>query len=222
MQQRADLKLPIPILIRGICLLVLFAGSVLAQDELRPLAVDDGLNQNQQISEIRNQHSGELNVLAPTLAPEEIDRAVLNRLMQEIARSPEVARLRLGVDEVQLQDIFIALSNARSFINGSEMANIRAMCDAWQKSTLTGDAKISVALDAYQTREQFTKDFIARYYFVLLNDIQSTLSAEAQISFNAYLDDRRRRMANAGTVSFGSIVQNISSGAETVRFHCRR
>jgi len=201
---------------------VLFACPVLAQDELRPPVVDDGLNQNQQISEIRNQHSRELDVLAPTLAPQEIDRAVLNRLMQEIARSPEVARRRLGVDEVQLQDIFIALSNARNFIKLSEMANIRAMCDAWKNSTLTGDLKISVALDAYQTREQFTKDFIARYYFVLLNDIQSTLSAAAQISFNAYLDDRRRRMANAGTVSFGSIVQNISSGAETVRFHCRR
>jgi hypothetical protein len=216
-----DLKRLLPMLIRGICLL-LFAGSILAQDELRPLPVDDGLDQHQQISEIRNQQGRELNVISPTLAAQEIDRAVLNRLQQEIARSPEVAMLRLGVDEPQLQDIFIALSNARSFINGSEMANVRAMCDAWKSSALAGDARISEALDAYRTREKFTKDFIARYYFVLLSDIQSTLSAESQLSFNAYLDDRRRRMANAGAGAFGSIVQNVRSGAETVRFHCRR
>ena len=217
---RPALKRSILILIRGICLLLL-AGSILAQDELRPLPVDDGLNQHQQISEIRNQQGRELKVIAPTLAAQEIDRAVLNKLQQEIARSPEVAMLRLGVDEAQLQDISIAISNAHIFINGSEMANVRAMCKAWNNSELSGDAKITEALDAYKTRAQFTRDFIAKYYYVVLEDVRATLSATAKVSFNTYMEDRRRRMANAGATSFGSIVQNITNGSETIRFHCR-
>lgn len=204
----------------AIGLLLLITSSIAQQDPLLQ-PVDSTLNQADRLSEIRTAPRGQLDVIAPTIAPEEIDRAVLNRLLQEIASRPEVAQIRLGVDESELQNIYIAISNARIFINDSQMANVRAMCEAWDTSTLTGEARISEALDAYTTREQFTKDFIARYYRVVLGDIESNLSATAKTSFNAYMDDRRRRMASAGTVSFGSIVQNIYNGAETVRFHCR-
>lgn len=202
-------------------MLLLFSGSTSAQENLDPQIVDGRLNQDQRLRGIRAQPSRELQVIAPTIAPEEIDRAVLNRLMQEIVRSPEVAKRRLGVDDIQLQDIFIVISNARNFINPNEMANIRAMCDAWENSSLSGDAKIVEALDAYKRREQFTRNFIARYYRVVLGDIESVLPETARVSFNAYMDDRRRRMANAGILSYGSIVQNVSNGSDTVRFHCR-
>ena len=132
-----------------------------------------------------------------------------------------MAQIRLGVDASELQRLSITISNARNFINGSEMANVRAMCNAWENSILTGDARISEALDAYAAREQFTKDYIAKYYRVVLSDIESNLSSAAKTSFSAYMDDRRRRMATAGTVSFGSIAQNTYNGAEAVRFHCR-
>ncbi len=202
----------------GILLLV---NSSIAQQDLDPQAVDGALSQSELLAEIRKPPPGQLDVSAPTIAPEAIDRSVLNRLMQEIANRPEVVQIRLGVDESELQNIFIAISNARSFINGSEMANIRAMCKAWENSTLTGEARISEALDAYKAREQFTIDFIAKYYRVVLSEIESNLPAAAKTSFRAYMDDRRRRMANAGNVTFGAVVQNSYNGAETVRFHCR-
>jgi hypothetical protein len=51
-----------------------------------------------------------LNVIGSTLAPEEIDRAVLNRLMQEIAHQPDRAASVLGLRRETLQDVFISIS----------------------------------------------------------------------------------------------------------------
>lgn len=194
---------------------------VFAQDDNLDTNVGRGLDQAQRVEELRSDANRSVTVIAATIAPEEIDRAVLNRLMQEIARSPEVAKRRLGIDSDELQDIFITISNARGFINGSEMSNVRAMCRAWNSSTLSGDARIGEALDAYKYREQLTRNFIAKYYAVVIADIESFLSEPAKVSFHAYMDDRRRRMANAGAASWGSIVQNISNGSDTVKFHCR-
>ncbi|MDP6417461.1 MAG: hypothetical protein QGG54_20865 [Gammaproteobacteria bacterium] len=194
----------------------------LAQENLQPQAIDGALDTKAVLEEFRQSEGRELNVLAPTIAPEEIDRAVLNRLMQEIARDPDTSRARLDVSDAQLQDIFIALSNARSFINGSEMANIRAMCRAYNHSELDGDAQIQQTLNAYKARAKFTTDFISRYYGIVLSDIQTSLSELSRTKFDAYMEDRRRRMANAGVVTLGAVVENISSGIETVRFHCRR
>lgn len=205
----------------SLLLLLLTAIPSLAQEPLERQNAGDPLNQSVRPDELRQLSGRQLKVIAPTIAAEEIDRAVLNRLMQEIANAPEVAKIRLGVNDSQLQDIFIAISNAHSFINGSEMANVRAMCNAWKYSKLSGDERINQALDAYSTREQFTKDFIAKYYRVVLFDIESILPDTTKPSFNAYMDDRRRRMASAGAVSWGSVVENVRSGAETVRFHCR-
>ncbi|HJN96624.1 MAG: hypothetical protein CMQ15_04855 [Gammaproteobacteria bacterium] len=194
----------------------------LAQENLQPQTIDGAVDTKAVLEEFRQSESRELSVLAPTIAPEEIDQAVLNRLMQEIARDPDTSRARLGVSEAQLQDIFITLSNARSFINGSEIANIRAMCRAYTNSELRGDARIQKALDAYKTRAKFTTDFISRYYGIVLSDIQTGLSDLSRTKFDAYMEDRRRRMANAGIVTLGAVVENISSGTETVQFHCRR
>ena len=163
----------------------------------------------------------ELNVIASTLAPEEIDRAVLNRLMQEIAHQPERTASILGLSRETLQDVFISLSNAKNFINNNEMANLRAMCQAWESSALEGDARIEEALDAYKRRRQFTLDFIQKFYRLVLADIESILSEPEQLKFNRYMDDRRRRMASAGNVYTSAIVENVRSGAESVSFHCR-
>ena len=163
----------------------------------------------------------ELNVIGSTLAPEEIDRAVLNRLMQEIAHEPERTASVLGLSRDKLQDVFVSLSNAKNFINNNEMANLRAMCQAWDNSTLDGDARIEEALDAYKRRRQFTLDFIQKFYRLVLVDIDSILSEPERIRFSRYMDDRRRRMANAGNVYASAVVENVRSGTESINFHCR-
>ena len=160
--------------------------------------------------------------MAPTISPEEIDRAVLNRLMKEITNEPETTKVRLGIPDSKMKDIFITISNARSFINNNEVANVRAMCEAWNKSHLEGDARVEQALNAYKQRDQFTKNFIAKYYGVVLFDIQSMLEKNETIKFNLYMNDRRRRMATSGTASWGAVVENVTSGRESVNFHCRR
>lgn len=188
------------------------AGTLAAQPELE--LVDPSLEPGLRPREPR--------VLAPTLAPEELNRAVLNRLMQEIVHSPERTAEILSMNEEELQNTTIYLSNARSFINNNESANLRAMCLAWNASTASGDARIAEALDAYKRRRQFTLDFIARYYLVVIADIESALDAQSQRQFQRYMEDRRMRMANSGATSFGAVVENISSGRETVQFHCQR
>ena len=204
-------------------LLIFIAFNSVAQEDpvtSSAIVIDGLINPARDIEDIRLGTPRELKVIAPTLAQQELDRAVLNRLMQEIASSPELTQRRLGVNENQLQNIFITLSNARGSINDSEMANIRAMCRAWDRSELTGDDRIKEALGAYSRRQQLTLNFIEKYYGVVRSDIDSFLAEESQLLFAAYMDDRRRRMANAGATSSGAIVQNLGSGTDTVRFHC--
>ncbi len=163
----------------------------------------------------------ELNVIGSTLAPEEIDRAVLNRLMQEIAHQPDRTASVLGLSRETLQDVFISISNARNFINDNEMANLRAMCEAWDNSSLEGDARIEEALEAYKKRRQLTLNFIQKFYRLVVADIENILIEPEQLSFGRYMDDRRRRMASAGNVYSSVIVENVRSGAESINFHCR-
>ncbi len=170
------------------------------------------------------QVGNELTVLAPTIAPEELDRVVLNRLLLELSREPVAMQERLGIDAQLLEEVQVSLANASGFINDNEMANIRAMCEAWKESAasdLQATDRIALALDAYKARRQFTRDFIARFYRIVILEIESFLPEPAVLRFNDYLNDRRRRLANAGNVVAGAVVENVSSGAETVRFHCR-
>lgn len=204
-------------LIQSLSLSSLLLGSlVIAQEEIG----DNGIDITSTSEIIKKQTGRELKVLAPTLTAEEIDPAVLNKLLQEIARDPETLKARLAVDDSKLQDIFITLSNARAFINTNEMANIRVMCQAWDRSTLASEDRIREALNAYEKRDGFTKRFIANFYGIVLSDIQYGLSEQGLLSFNNYMDDRRRRMASAGTVTTGIATQNARSGAEAVTFHC--
>ena len=192
--------------------------------------VDGTLDPDQRLQEIRNLNTSEseqeqpreLNVLAPTIAVEEIDRAVVNKLMQEISNDPETTKTRLAASDAQLEDILIIISNARSFINNSEMANVRAMCNAWNRSELEGDTRIEEALNAYKRRAQFTKDFIAKYYRIVLMDIEAVLQGPSLVRFSSYMEDRRRRMASSGAITWGAVVENVTSGREAVHFHCRR
>ena len=206
----------------GIAILLTVASPVLSQENLAPQDIDDVIDSEARIESIRQSEGRALNVIAPTIAPEEIDRVVLNRLMQQIARDPDTVRAQLEVSDEQLQDIFITISNARNFVNNSEMANVRAMCRAFNDSELQGDARIQKALDAYKVRARFTTNFIARYYRIVLADVEVGLSDVSLTIFNEYMEDRRRRMANAGTVTWGVVVENISSGTESVEFHCHR
>ena len=200
-----------------------------AQQELQSL-VDGTLDPYQRLQEIRNltkteseqEQPRELNVLAPTIAVEEIDRAVVNKLMQEISNDPETTKTRLAASDAQLEDILIIISNARSFINNSEMANVRAMCNAWNRSELEDDSRIEEALNAYKRRAQFTKDFIAKYYQIVLMDIEAVLQGPSLVRFSSYMEDRRRRMASSGAITWGAVVENVTSGREAVHFHCRR
>ena len=163
----------------------------------------------------------DLSVIAPTISLEQIDRAVLNRLMQEILNNASATKTQLGVNDDQLQDIYVTIANAHGFINDNDMANVEAMCDSWENSNLEGEAKITEALAAYSRRAQFTVDFIAKYYGVVVFRIRSSLTPASAAMFDAYMDDRRRRMANAGATVAGSIVENSRSGIDSIRFHCR-
>ena len=202
--------------------IMLITGGVFAQEPLQP-NIRGELNISSRVEEVKEYHGEvkDLKILAPTLAPEEIDRAVLNKLMQEIADNPKITEERLGVSSEQIDDIFITISNAKSFINNNEMANVRAMCNAWNSSNFRDDKRTQEAIDAYKTRDQFTKNFIAKYYRLVLFDIESLLHPSEQEKFNAYMNDRRRRMATSGARSWGSVVENIKSGRDAVNFHCR-
>lgn len=178
------------------------------------------LNLQRKLNDARNSVGRELQVIAPTLTPEEIDPAVMNRLLQEISREPDRVKSRLKLDDETMENIFIALTNARSFINTNEMANIRAMCQTWSNSDLVGDDRINQALAAYERRAGFTSSFINKFYKIVLADIKHGLEAPSLLSFENYLDDRRRRMASAGNVTTRVATQNARSGAEAVYFHC--
>ena len=204
-------------------LLIFLSNSVLSQGTLQT-DIADGLDLSTRLDDVRQSGGDqrELTVLAPTLAVEEIDRAVLNKLMQEIANEPVTAKNRLGVSEEIVDDIFVTISNAKGFINDNEHANVQAMCNAWDNSTKKGDDRVSEALDAYKNRDQFTKTFVAKYYRLVLFDIESLLHTSAKVKFDVYMDDRRRRMATSGARSWGSVVEKVKSGREAVNFHCRR
>ncbi|MEQ8953212.1 MAG: hypothetical protein RL120_03700, partial [Gammaproteobacteria bacterium] len=195
-------------------ILWLLCGSVSAQTD-----VSGTLNVQAAVEEISGKN--ELTVLSPTLPPELLDQAVLNRLMEEIARTPAQVESRFDINSQQLQDLFVVLSNARSFINNNEMAAVRAMCRAWSEAEGDGDSRIEAGLAAYKRRAQFTHDFIARYYRVVVSDAEANLPAHAIPAFRRYLEDRRGRMANAGVVTAGAVAENISSGRESIEFHCR-
>ena len=212
------MKIELPVL-----LLIFLGGTSFGQEPLSSDVIGQ-LNPSQRIEEIR-EYQGELRelrVLAPTLAAEEIDRAVLNKLMQEIIDDPQTAENRLGISAEKIEDIFVTISNAKSFINNNEIANVKAMCKAWNNSKLNGDGRIKEAIEAYKARDQFTKTFIAKYYRLVLFDIESLLHPSEQAKFNDYMNDRRRRMASSGARSWGSVVENVKSGRDAVSFHCRR
>jgi len=175
-------------------ILTLLSCSALSQENLEPQEIDGAIDSKEHIEKIRQSEGRELKVIAPTIAPEEIDRVVLNRLLQEISHDPDTVRSRLQINEGQLQDIFVTISNARNFINDSEMANVRAMCRAFYASEQRGEVRIQEALDAYKQRARFTTNFISRYYRIVLADIEAGLSTLSLTLFNAYMEDRRRRM----------------------------
>jgi hypothetical protein len=198
---------------------LLLAGACLAQSDSPSIVSEVDLTRAKQ--EYRTSKPRELTVLTQTLSAEQIDRAVLNRLMQEINSKPANIKARIGINDSLLQELFITLSNARGFINGSEMANVRAMCAAWDESTTHDEARIAEAIAAYKAREQLTQTFIAKYYSIVLFDIEAMLDEESLPRFRAYMNDRRRRLANAGMTSWGAPVQNIHAGTDTIEFHCR-
>ena len=202
--------------------IMIITGGVFAQEPLQPNILGE-LNLSSRVEEVKEYYGEvkDLKILAPTIAPEEIDRAVLNKLMQEIADNPKITEERLGVSSEQIDDIFITISNAKSFINNNEMANVRAMCNAWNSSNFSDDKRTQEAIDAYKIRDQFTKNFIEKYYRLVLFDIESLLQPSEKERFNAYMNDRRRRMATSGARSWGSVVENIKSGRDAVNFHCR-
>ena len=157
----------------------------------------------------------------PGLEPEEIDRAVLNRLMQEIASAPRRTSSITGLKEETLQKIFISLSNARNFINVDEMRNVKAMCDTWNHSAFQASARIREALEAHAERRQHTLTFVEGFYRNVLTEIESLLNAAEKPRFAHYMDDRRRRMADAGISSWNMNPDDLAHGAEAIHFYCR-
>ena len=198
---------------------MLFAGNCLAQTHSSSIMAEVTLNKAKQ--EYRNSQPRELTVLSETLSAEQLDRAVLNRLMQKISTEPENTKARLEINDSQLQELFIIISNARGFINDSEVANVRAMCKEWDASATSGNARIIGAISAYKAREQLTQNFIAMYYSGVLFDVEALLDENSLPLFRAYMNDSRRRLTNAGITFWGSPVQNISAGTNTIKFHCR-
>tara|TARA_B100000989_G_scaffold93830_1_gene68167 strand:- start:219 stop:818 length:600 start_codon:yes stop_codon:yes gene_type:complete len=157
----------------------------------------------------------------PGLEPEEIDRAVLNRLMQEIASAPRRTSSITGLKEETLKNIFISLSNARNFINVDEMRNVKAMCDTWNHSDFQTSARIREALEAYAEKRQHTLTVVEGFYRNVLTEIESLLNAAEKPRFAHYMDDRRRRMADAGISSRNMNPDDLAHGAEAIHFYCR-
>ena len=157
----------------------------------------------------------------PGLEPEEIDRAVLNRLMQEIVSAPRRTASITGLKEETLRKILISLSNAKNFINVDEMRNVKAMCDTWNYSEFQGSARIREALEAHAERRQHTLTFVEGFYRNVLTEIESLLSATEKSPFAHYMDDRRRRMADAGISSRNMNPDDLAGGAEAIHFYCR-
>ena len=157
----------------------------------------------------------------PGLEPEEIDRAVLNRLMQEIASAPRRTASITGLKEETLRKILISLSNAKNFINVDEMRNVKAMCDSWNYSEFQGSARIKEALEAHSERRQHTLTFVEGFYRNVLTEIESLLSAAEKPRFANYMDDRRRRMSDAGISSRNMDPDDLAGGAEAIHFYCR-
>ena len=108
-----------------IALLIFLIGAVHSQEILR-VDIGSKLDLEARSTEIRtnSETPRELTVLTPTISPEEIDRAVINRLMKEIADEPETIKSRLKISASTMEDIFITISNARSFINNNEIQNV--------------------------------------------------------------------------------------------------
>ena len=163
----------------------------------------------------------EISISRSGLEPEEIDRAVLNRLMQEIASTPRRTASITGLKAETLEKIFVSLSNARNFINVDEMRNVKAMCDTWEHSYLQGDARIREALEAHAESRQHTLTFIEGFYRNVLDEIERLLSAAEKLRFTYYMNDRRRRMADAGISSRNMNPDDLTHGAEAIHFYCR-
>ena len=202
---------------------MLITGGVFAQEPLQPNILGE-LDLSSRVEEVKEYHGEvrDLKILAPTIAPEEIDRAVLNKLMQEIADNPKITA------EESLESLQNKLT---IFLSQYPMPKVSLTIMRWltlEQCAMLGTAQILAMirehkkrLDAYKTRDQFTKNFIAKYYRLVLFDIESLLHPSEQEKFNAYMNDRRRRMATSGTRSWGSVVENIKSGRDAVNFHCR-
>ena len=101
------------------------------------------------------------------------------------------------------------------------MQNVKAMCDTWNYSDFQGDARIREALNAHAQRRQHTLTFIEGFYQNVLTEIESLLSAAEKPRFTHYINDRRRRMADAGISSRNMNPDDLARGAEAIHFYCR-
>ena len=99
------------------------------------------------------------------------------------------------------------------------MANVRAMCNAWNGSNFRDDKRTQKRLTRIRLVISLRKILLQNT--IVLFDIESLLNPSEQEKFNAYMNDRRRRMDTSGTRSWGSVVENIKSGRDAVNFHCR-
>ena len=53
-------------------------------------------------------------------------------------------------------------------------------------------------------------------------DVEAVLEAPSLVRLTSYMEDRRRRMAASGAMTWGAVVENVTSGKEAVDFHCHR
>ena len=95
-------------------LLLLTTLTLAAATGLLPRQASSAENQGSAEASYRGQPvpARDLTVLSPTLPPEALDRAVLNRLLQEISHDPETVMQRLQLDESSLADLRISIANA--------------------------------------------------------------------------------------------------------------
>ncbi|MEC8409528.1 MAG: hypothetical protein VXZ31_06820, partial [Pseudomonadota bacterium] len=91
----------------------------------------------------------------------------------------------------------------------------------WKNSEFQGSARIREALEAHAERRQHTLTFVEGFYRNVLNEIESLLSAAEKPRFTYYMNDRRRRMADAGISSRNMNPDDLVGGAEAIHFYCR-
>jgi len=151
---------------------------------------------------------------------DDIKRAVLIRLMTDIQTNPQRVNAESGLNNAELDEIFVLLSNARHFVNDNVIANTRKMCASWKRSHLQDQARVEAAVEAYNASVKQNKLYINRHYRMVLLQIENYINETSWRSLNAYLNDRNTRLSRDRSLSASLELHISQENAESLHARC--